>query len=353
MAPLTKEEDSAMPIPSTPPPKISKNTIHMAGLLVDVYGLDELPPSSACPRISCLWLHHPRTRSKETMGDIAARCVGAWNSGEKGPRRGLIALAFDQRNHGSRLVDSKGNLAWRQGNEMHAQDMYGVISGTVADQGVLLDAVGGYLFHDEQPQRGIDHHLALGVSLGGHSVWQLLFADPRVRAGVAVIGCPDFMYMLSDRAKKSKLPTFSAQDNGSTFLGSKDFPPSLVNACRKQDPRGILFGTSEVTTETFTKKQHDVLHEKLAGKKILVCSGGSDKLVPYSCSEPFLRWLKEATTARFKEEKIEVDDRVYEGIGHQFSEEMVADAVRFVVDVVGGADADNVPGKDEVRSSKI
>lgn len=55
-----------------------------------------------------------------------------------------------------------------------------------------------YLFHDSGEEEGkqrkvIDHHLALGVSLGGHSVWQLMFADPRVRAGVAVIGCPDFM----------------------------------------------------------------------------------------------------------------------------------------------------------------
>lgn len=78
------------------------------------------------------------------MGDIAARCVGAWNDHNAnnkkggGAGRGLIALAFDQRNHGSRLIDEKANLAWRQGNEMHAQDMYGVIAGTVADQGVLL-----------------------------------------------------------------------------------------------------------------------------------------------------------------------------------------------------------------------
>lgn len=107
----------------------------MTGLQVDVYGLDELPPS--VKHVSCLWLHHPRTRSKEDMADIAARCVGAW--GQKGSAsRGLIGLAFDQRNHGSRLVDEKANGAWRQGNEMHAQDMFGVIAGTVADQGVLL-----------------------------------------------------------------------------------------------------------------------------------------------------------------------------------------------------------------------
>ncbi|KAM7196501.1 hypothetical protein V8F20_006975 [Naviculisporaceae sp. PSN 640] len=307
----------------------------MTGLLVDVYGLDELPSPEKCPRISCLWLHHPRTRSKENMADIAARCVAAWNDLKSTNGRGLIALAFDQRNHGSRLVDSKANLAWRQGNEMHAQDMFGVIAGTVADQGVLLDAVGGYLFHDEQ--REIDHHLALGVSLGGHSVWQLLFADPRVRAGVSVIGCPDFMYMLSHRAKKSRLATFSAADNGATFLGSKDFPASLVNACVKQDPRGILFGTSEVNTKNLSTKQQDILQERLGGKKILVCSGGADKLVPYSCSEPFLSWLKDAVV---KEKNIEVDDLVYEGVGHQFSPQMVEDAIKFVVDVVAGADGD-------------
>ena len=60
------------------------------------------------------------------------------------------------------------------------------------------DAVGGYLFHDHP--REIDHHLALGVSLGGHSIWQLMFADERIRAGIAVIGCPDFM-------SRSPIPT--------------------------------------------------------------------------------------------------------------------------------------------------
>lgn len=144
MTSLTKDEDSATPPPPSPPPVVSKKTLHMAGLLVDVYGLDELPAPEKCHRISCLWLHHPRTRSKENMADIAARCVAAWNDSSKstgggsGGGRGLIALAFDQRNHGSRLVDAKANLAWRQGNEMHAQDMYGVIAGTVADQGILL-----------------------------------------------------------------------------------------------------------------------------------------------------------------------------------------------------------------------
>jgi hypothetical protein len=124
--------------------------MQMAGLLIDVYGLSELPPTAT--HISCLWLHHPRTKSKETMGDFAARCVAAWYSSEGGGgaqqqdhpgsrSRGLVALAYDQRNHGSRAVDEKANGSWREGNAMHAVDMFGVVAGMVADQRVLLYVV--------------------------------------------------------------------------------------------------------------------------------------------------------------------------------------------------------------------
>lgn len=134
-----------------PPPTISCTTVQMAGLLVDVYGLSELAQTAT--RVSCLWLHHPRTRSKEYMADIAARCVGAWNAhsqrgsddvssgGDGGgavQTRGLIALAYDQRNHGTRKVDEQANGSWREGNPMHAVDMFGVVQGMVTDQRGLL-----------------------------------------------------------------------------------------------------------------------------------------------------------------------------------------------------------------------
>jgi hypothetical protein len=176
------------------PPAVSVKTIHMTGLLVDVYGLEEL--SAAVTRVSCLWLHHPRTRSKVDMADIAKRCVGAWNARiDRDPERGLIALAFDQRNHGSRLVHLPANDSWRAGNPTHAQDMFGIVAGTVIDQIALLDAVQGYLFcNGDRPNPVVlDQSLALGVSLGGHSVWQSMFADPRITAGVVVVGCPDFI----------------------------------------------------------------------------------------------------------------------------------------------------------------
>jgi hypothetical protein len=178
---------------------ISKTTLPIAGLQVDIYGLSELPATATS--ISCIWLHHPRLRRKEDMGSIADEIVSAFNVSSSAPSRGLIAVAFDQRNHGSRLVSEVANEAWRSGNTTHAQDMFGTISGTVMDTIHLLDVLEGYLFgagdgpgasHQGQG-RHIDSNLVLGVSLGGHCAWQLLFAEPRVTAGVVVIGCPDYM----------------------------------------------------------------------------------------------------------------------------------------------------------------
>ncbi|KAH8911922.1 hypothetical protein BR93DRAFT_33559 [Coniochaeta sp. PMI_546] len=329
------------PLPSPSPP-VSCTTIPITGLLVDIHGLSELSPSAT--RISCLWLHHPRSRRKEDMSHFARRAVSSYNSSphHHSSSRGLIVLSFDQRNHGSRLVDDRANGAWREGNERHAQDMFGVIAGTVSDQERLIDAVGGYLFHDEgERRREIDRHLVLGVSLGGHSVWQTMFLDPRVVAGVVVIGCPDFEYLMRDRARLSKLATYSAEDQGASFAGSRDFPPALVEACKKLDPKGILFGTSAVpapgaTSEAEQRRLRAVLDERVKGKKFLVCSGGDDKLVPYRCSQPFIDWFKDAARTWYADGDVYVEDKVYAGVGHAFSSEMVEDAVRFVVNVAGG-----------------
>lgn len=284
------------------------------------------------------------------MQEIATRCVGAWNeSFSSGVERGLIALAYDQRNHGTRLVHDPANGAWREGNKTHAQDMLGGIVGMVGDLRVLLDVVESYLFHESgeegKQRKVIDHHLALGVSLGGHSVWQLMFADPRVRAGVAVIGCPDYMNLITDRARLSKLSTYSAETGAATFLGSKDFPPSLVDATCRTDPKGILFGTSPIPSFSSSpsdeeeSQRRQILVERLQGKQFLLCNGAEDKLVPPRCGEAFTKWFKEAVE-RYKEARISVDERTYTGVGHTFSVGMVKDAVEWVREVVKGADAD-------------
>jgi len=121
-------------------PPISHQTLPIAGHLLDIHGLSELPPSAT--HITCLWLHHGRLRRKEDMADVAARAVRAWLDHQKqqspNPSRGLIALAFDQRNHGTRLVHAVANESWRAGNETHAQDMFATVFGGVVEVGVLM-----------------------------------------------------------------------------------------------------------------------------------------------------------------------------------------------------------------------
>ena len=117
---------------SESPPSISKKTFAIAGIFTTVFGLEELPSNAS--NVACLWLLHPRLATQERMSGIAALAITDWNrrvhSGQtvsnRPPPKGLIAISFDQRNHGTRLIDPLANEAWRQGNPRHAQDMFSI-----------------------------------------------------------------------------------------------------------------------------------------------------------------------------------------------------------------------------------
>lgn len=108
------------------PAAVSRKTYPIAGISVTVYGLEELRPKAA--NVACLWLLHPRLATQERMSDIAATSIADWNGRNEGnpSAKGLIAVSFDQRNHGTRMVDPLANEAWRQGNPRHAQDMFSI-----------------------------------------------------------------------------------------------------------------------------------------------------------------------------------------------------------------------------------
>ena len=61
--------------------------------------------SPAAKAVSCLWLHHGRLRMKEDMAPTASLALSAWHRTSASSTRGLIAVAFDQRNHGSRKIN--------------------------------------------------------------------------------------------------------------------------------------------------------------------------------------------------------------------------------------------------------
>jgi pimeloyl-ACP methyl ester carboxylesterase len=317
---------------SSPSPLVSSKTFHIAGILTTVYGIDELPES--CDSIACLWLLHPRLQTKEVMAPVGASMIQNWNCRRlPGSRKGLIAVAFDQRNHGSREVDKLANEAWRSQtpNPRHAQDMFSIFHGTAMDTSLLMDHIASYIFNEPNAPP-IDQHFVLGVSLGGHAAWHVIFHEPRVSAAVIVVGCPDYLRVMTDRARLSRLPSYTS-DNGASFVGSPDFPNALVSSVRKWDPKGLLFGLDPIAISPSASEQdrlQRILNAKIKGKSLLVCSGGDDKLIPYHCSVQFMEFLKNSTQGWCAGDGIYVENIVYEGVGHEYSEGMKKDASRFL-----------------------
>jgi len=155
---------------------------------------------------------------------------------------------------------------------------------------------------------------------------------------------------MTDRARLSKLKTYTSTQ-GADFHGSKDFPLALMGSLRKWDPKGIVFGASDIkATPTIAKQElyKEIFDQKIKGKRILVCSGADDKLVPYHCSEPFLQFSKNATTGWYKEGNVYVEDNVYPGVGHAFSDDMLKDTIKFVNDTLAGKSDAEVAGQSKI-----
>ncbi|OXV06176.1 hypothetical protein Egran_06057 [Elaphomyces granulatus] len=353
-------------------PSISRKSYTIAGIAVTVFGLDELTFDAA--EIACLWLLHPRLATQESMFGVADTILNDWNKSKRPSLEdvklvtmGLIAVTFDQRNHGTREIDPLVNKSWKQGNPRHAQDLFSIFQGTARDVSLLIDCIPAYIF--PTPEKTVTEHIVLGVSLGGHAAWSCLFHEPRITCGVVIIGCPDYVNLMADRARLSKLPSWVNGDPpGSQFLGSEDFPLPLLEAVRKYDPAGLLLSQIDI----HSIDHHQPLRENplpdppeidkqillplmkrcLSGKRILILSGGVDKLVPYHRGEPLLTWLKKAIAPNgwFADGRIHLEDIIFEKAGHEMTSAMIEEASRFVGDYLS---EDPASTSSLVREAKI
>jgi len=324
---------------------------NIAGILVTIYGLEELPAIK--DNVTCLWLLHGRGDTQDSMSFVAAAMIKAWNSKKQAGDSSLICVCFDQRNHGSRMIDNKANESWNGGNPTHGPDMYSLFTGTAQDVSQLISLLPAYL-----PFRPTNH-ICGGVSLGAHATWHATLHDERISAAIIIIGCADYARLMTDRAIRGKLSSCTATDPpGRDFLGSQDFPPSLLEMIRQRDPAGFLLGELEdpkahslEPSEGEKARLRPIMKEKLAGKKLLVLSGGRDRLVPYEQSEPFLTWLKRALDKDggwFNDCGTEVEDILDPEARHEYSSLMRKETERWLCDVMAGKQSD---GKR--RNSKI
>lgn len=343
-----------------PPPQLSSKTFHIAGILTTVFGLDEIPANTK--ETACLWLLHPRLQTQACMQPFAASTIASWNervrearAGSKQPPKGLIAVSFDQRNHGSREVDKLANEAWRSGNPRHAPDLFSQIQGNAADTSILLDYLAAYIFPEEGSVE-ITQNLVFGISLGGHAAWQVLLQDSRITTGIIGIGCPDYVRLMMDRARLSNIADWDANEP-ERFLSSKSFTRTLKAVVDRYDPSMLIMAKmNSITSDEHLHEPSDhekdrisrVLDRTLRGKRILLLSGGADKLVPYNCGEPFLIFLKRAMGTYYENGGIVLEDLVFNGVGHDISPDMVKELIRFVDESLGAP-----VERTEMRSGKI
>ena len=123
--------------------------------------------------------------------------------------------------------------------------------------------------------------------------------DPRVKFGIPIIGCPDFVALMSARAQKYLKP-----------FAPPVAPDSLMAYIRQHDPSNLPFHASDVSNP-------------FLGKKILVLSGGIDTLVPWTASQNFVERLEVGKDGVKK--VVVVPDA-----GHECTTVMVAEAAQFI-----------------------
>jgi len=185
-------------------PEASRTDVSIVGLDLQVFGLAEIE-SNDLP-IACVIATHGRGNNATQMAHFAqgilGRAVGLASG--KAKKREAIVVTLDQRNHGTRMVDPKANLAYDE-NPRHLYDMAATVVGGCHDVSLIIDFLAAYLFpHGE---RVIEEFIPTGVSLGGNVTWRLTRYEPRVSISIPIIGLPfeAFARYLGARAEKMGL----------------------------------------------------------------------------------------------------------------------------------------------------
>ncbi|KAL1659443.1 Alpha/Beta hydrolase protein [Schizophyllum commune] len=280
-------------------PGVIKETIPLAGLNINLFkSADE----DLTKDIVVLFFLHGRFGSADKVQWVPERLVKETTG--KGNRE-LFVITLDQRNHGARLIDPRANKGWSSNpaehNPRHALDQYAIFDGTAHDVFHLMNYLPAFLFPNDE--RKITEYGYSGISLGGHSTWLAVANDPRLTIGIPIIGCPDYMGLMSARARGNGVP-----------VEPPYFPDAFVKSVASRCPM----------SKGYDKKGDS---NPFYGKKIFVASGAADPLVPWDRSKDFV-------------EKLEVGDHgrkevfVQEKTGHTCTHEMVTKIVAFLIELL-------------------
>ncbi|WFC95179.1 hypothetical protein MBRA1_001826 [Malassezia brasiliensis] len=279
----------------------SVTQVDVAGLPVNVYGLNNLTPGSGtnAPDV-CISIHmHGRTGSAKNEDGLARELYQNTMDARqsiRGRTRDFLLVTFDSRDHGQRKTNPEAQKSWKEGNKTHAVDMYGMIRGTADDTSFIAQMLPAYLFPNDE--RRVSLISVTGKSLGGHSVWQVLAHDPLIRVGVPFIGCPDFQKLIAVRARNS---------------GLEDVPPAVPGSLR------ALMQRVDPAEQPYREAGP---RNPFYGKKICACLGADDHLVRVSYAQEFLEHLTVAPPGS-DEARQSLQVYIQPNTGHKVTSEML------------------------------
>lgn len=146
----------------------------------------------------------------------------------------------------------------------------------------------------------IEPRITLGIPIIGERT-----TTPPISARLTVDrpGCPDYLRLISDRAKAS----------GVAFEPPY-LPKSFTAYVQRNDPTQFPYTASDASNP-------------FVGKKVLVLSGGDDPLVSWEFSDEFVKHLN---VGKDGVKKV----IVYPGVGHACTAEMIKETADFVWDNV-------------------
>ncbi|KAL7748837.1 hypothetical protein RI367_005750 [Sorochytrium milnesiophthora] len=259
--------------------------VAVGGIQLHMYGLPKASSADApLIPVRVMFVLHWRAGDAEKIRPMC-EAIAALST----PATHIIAVTFDMRNHGTRLVESKANYSWREPtpdgrierNMEHAYEMYAVQYGSAKDVSFLIDVLPPFL-----QARGLvaERWGVAGISLGAHAALIAVANEERLDVAVSIVGCADYETLMTGRYERLQqhektVPPFSVL-----------FPSSMRAMLQQVDP------------------VHRVAQHPLSAK-LLFLAGGEDKLVPVQCSQKFF-------------------DVVHE----QYKQRDMADRVRCVVD---------------------
>jgi pimeloyl-ACP methyl ester carboxylesterase len=289
----------------------------IGGIKVYVYGLSHIP--AHVQQLNAVYVLHPRGQTYRFSEQVAEIWLERHYSNSEVP---LIAVTFDNRNHGERTIDAKRNNDWQEGNRSHGVDLCSGIEGSTQDTLLVVEYLPSVLpTVVETPIRNI----ITGVSLGGHISWRVanLLGPDKVHGIVPIISTPNLALMLVDRFYNQVLGRKLEIPEG---ISQVEFANSTYRALLDGPERQKLASALPTSLWETVSKVDCQLETDFRIRTFILC-GRDDPLVPAAFNE---RWLTQRNRDRHEQIKIFIQPNT----GHTLTPEMVDLAGTWLIELL-------------------